>query len=136
MSLPSDKDFAEAIDTDGIKECGIDRKHIKIANIIFGPAKAAIEGQTVQQTNKIPRDSGLITHIPTSILERYGMVTLGIDVMHINKRPFILSVSKHIKYFQCMGTRNKTVKTFINTIGKIKADYQLQGFKVKMIYAD
>ena len=64
------------------------------------------------------------------------MVTLGIDAIHINIRPFILSVSKHIKYFQCMGTRNKTVKTFMNTIGKMKSDYQLQGFKVKMIYAD
>ena len=64
------------------------------------------------------------------------MVTLGIDVMHINKRPFILSVSKQIKYFQCMGTRNKTVKTFMNTIGKMKSDYQLRGFKVKMIYVD
>ena len=84
----------------------------------------------------MPRDSRLITHIPASILERYDMVTLGIDAMHINKRPFILSVSKHIKYFECMGTRNKTAKTFMNTIGKFKSDYQLQGFKVKMINVD
>ena len=48
LCLPSDKDFAEAIDTDGIKECGIDRRYIKIANIILGPAKAVIEGKTVQ----------------------------------------------------------------------------------------
>ena len=78
LCLPSDKDFAEAIDTGGIKECGIDRRHIKITNIIHGPAKAAIEGKTIQQTNKMPRDSGLITNIPPSILERYGMVTLGL----------------------------------------------------------
>ena len=35
LCLPSDKDFVEAIDTGGIKECGIDRRHIKIANIIL-----------------------------------------------------------------------------------------------------
>ena len=64
------------------------------------------------------------------------MVILGLDVMHINKCPFILSVSEHIKYFQCMGTRNKTVKTFVNIIGKMKSDYQLRGFKVELIYAD
>ena len=58
LCLPSDKDFAEVIDTSGIKECGIDKRHIKITNIILGPAKAAIEGKTVQQTNKMPRDSG------------------------------------------------------------------------------
>ena len=78
----------------------------------------------------------MITHVPPSITERYGMVTLGIGVMHINKRLFILSVSKHIKYFQCMGTRSKTTQTFMCAIGKMKAEYQLWNFKVKMIYAD
>ena len=54
LCLPSDKDFAEAIDTGGIKECGIDKRHIQIANIILGPTKAAIDGKTVQRTNKMP----------------------------------------------------------------------------------
>ena len=84
----------------------------------------------------MPRDSGLITNLPPSVLERYDMVTLGIDVMHINKRHFILSVSKHIKYFQCIGTRNKSVKTFMSTIKKMKAEYMVRGFVLKMIYAD
>ena len=33
LCLPSDKDLAGAIDTGGIKLCGIDWRHIKIANI-------------------------------------------------------------------------------------------------------
>ena len=116
LYLPSDEYFTEAIDTGAIKECGIDRRHINIANIILGPTNAAIEGNIVQQIKKMQRNNGLITHIPASILERYGMVTLNIDVMPINKRPFILSVSYHIKYFQCLETREKTVKTFMNTM--------------------
>ena len=48
LCLPSDKDFADVIDTGGIKECGIDRSHIKIANIILGPANAAIERKIIQ----------------------------------------------------------------------------------------
>ena len=136
LCLPSDNDFANVIDKGGIKECGVDRRYIKLANIVLGPAKTVIEGKTIQRTNKMPRDIGLITHNPPSIIERYGMVTLGIDVMHINKRPFVLAVSKHIKYFQCIRTRNKTAETFMNTIRKMKTGYQLQGFKVKMIYAD
>ena len=84
----------------------------------------------------MPRESGLITNLPQSILERYGMVTLGLDVMHINDRPFVLSVSKHIKYFQCIGARNKFVKTFLSTIEKMKAEYMVRGFVIKMIYTD
>ena len=47
LCLPSDTDLADTIDKSGIKKCGIDRRHIKITNVIFGPAKAAIEGKTV-----------------------------------------------------------------------------------------
>ena len=134
--LLSDINFADAIDKGGIKEYGVIRRHIKIANIIFGPVKAAIEGKTAQRKNKIPRDNSLITDIPPSIIERYKMVTLGIVVLHINKPPFIIAISKHIKHFQCMGNRNKNTATFFTVIQKMKYDYMIQGFVVKMIYAD
>ena len=84
----------------------------------------------------MPRDSGLITNLPPSILERYGMVTLGLNVMYINRHPFILLVSKHIKYFQCIGAMNKSAKTFLSTIEKMKAEYMVRGFAIKIIYAD
>ena len=84
----------------------------------------------------MPRDSSLITNIPPSIIERYGMVTLGIYVLHINKRPFIIAMSKHIKYFQCMGTTSKNTDTFLAIIRKFKSDYMIRGFVVKVIYAD
>ena len=87
MGLPSDVDHADAIDKGGVKECGIDRRHIKIANIIYGPAQVAVEGKTVQRKNKMVHDSSLITNIPSSIIERYESVTLEIDVLHINKCP-------------------------------------------------
>ena len=49
LCLLSDVDFVNAIEKGGIKECGIDQRHIKIENIIYGPAKAAIEEKTVQR---------------------------------------------------------------------------------------
>lgn len=39
------KDFADAIDKHGIRECGIDRQYIKITSIMHGPSKVAIEGK-------------------------------------------------------------------------------------------
>ena len=134
--LPSDVNLADAIEKGEIKECGIDRRHIKIDNVIFGPAKAAVEGKTVQRKNKMPRDSSLITNNPSSIIERYGNITLGTDVLHVNKRLYIIAISKHIKYIQCMGTTNKNTSTFLATIKKFKSDYMIRDFVVKVIYAD
>ena len=46
----------------------------------------------------MPRDNSMLLSIPPNIIDRYGNVTLGIDVLHINKRPYIIVISKHIKY--------------------------------------
>ena len=136
LCLPSDVDLVNAIDKSGIKECGIDRRHIKIANVIFGPSQAVVEGKTVQRKNKMPRDSSLITSIPSSIIERYGNETVGIDLLHVNKRPYINTISKLIKYIQYMETTNKNTNTFLATIKKFKSNYMIRGFVVKVIYAD
>jgi hypothetical protein len=39
LCLPSDKDFANGIETGGIAECGVSRRNIEIAKAIFGPNK-------------------------------------------------------------------------------------------------
>ena len=56
-------------------------------------------------------------------------------MLHINKRPYIIAISKHIKYIQCIGTENKNVTTFLSTIKKFKVDYMIRGFVVKVIHA-
>ena len=95
-----------------------------------------MEEKTVQRKNKMPCDSNLITNIPSSIIERYRNVTLEIDVLHVNKRLYIIAISQHIKNIQCMGTANKNTNTFLATIKKFKSDYMIRGFVVKVIYTD
>ena len=84
----------------------------------------------------MPRDDTILLSIPPNIIDWYGNDALGIDVLHINKRPYIIAISKHIKYIQCIGTTNKKVETFLSTIKKFKSDYMIRGFVVKVIYAD
>ena len=84
----------------------------------------------------MPCDSSMLLSIPRSIIERYGYVTLAIDVLHINKRPHVITVSKHIKYIKCLGATNKNVETFPTTIKRFKSDYTIRCFVVKTIYAD
>ena len=127
LCLPSDNDLADAIEKGGFQECGVDRRHIKIANIIYGPARAAVEEKSVQRKNKMPRESSMLLNIPPSILQRYGTVSLGVDVLHINKRPYIIAISKYIKYIQCLGTTNKNVDTFLSTIKRFKSNYMIWG---------
>ena len=64
--------------TNLIKDCGFDRRHIKIANEILGPSKHTITEKSVKRKSKMPRESSSLS-IPPSIINRYGNVTIGVD---------------------------------------------------------
>ena len=58
-----------------------------------------------------------------------------VDVLHINnKLLFIIGISKHIKYYQCVGIKNKSTATFLNMIKLFKSNYGLRGFKRTTCY--
>ena len=78
----------------------------------------------------------MILSISPSIINQYGNVALGIDVLHINKSPYVKAISKYIKYIQCLGTTNRNIDTFLFPIKRFKHDYMIRGFAMKVIYAD
>jgi hypothetical protein len=135
LCLPSDEDFANGIETGGIMECGVSRWNIGIAKAIFGPNKHSIQGKTVQRTNNMPREDQIIGVSP-SIIEHYSEVTVGIDVIHVNGVAFLINISKHIKFIQCICIRNKSDNMFVVAIRKMDNVYKLRGFKIKTLYAD
>jgi hypothetical protein len=60
----------------------VSRSDVIRAEDIFGPDLGSIQGKTLQRA---PEQVKLNDHeIPTHILENYGYVTIGIDIMFIN----------------------------------------------------
>ena len=53
LGFPSDIDLAKAIDYNTLGTCQFNRRDIRIANLIFGPCRAAIEGKSTQRKNKM-----------------------------------------------------------------------------------
>ena len=76
----------------------------------------------------MPRDSTTTNLLP-SILQKYRKVTLGVDILHINKIPYMVSIAKHIKFMQCLCIRDKTLKVSMKIIKKMKSPYVLREFK-------
>jgi hypothetical protein len=63
--------------------------------------------------------------VPSSILKHYSRVTAGIDVMHVNGVGFLINTSKHIRFIQCICTRNKSDSMFVAAIKKMDNIYKL-----------
>jgi hypothetical protein len=70
---------------------------IRNAEHIFGPKKASLEGKTVRQGSDQVRAGGLVP-IPATIMAHYRTVVLSVDVMKINKMPFLVTISRAIKF--------------------------------------
>ena len=125
MCLPADIDLANGLGIGVIQEWGVDRRHLYIANEIYGSNKHALQGKTVQRVNSIQRDSSYLGINP-SILEHYKDVSLGVDVMFINKVPYLFAISRHIKFIQCLCIRNQSDNIYVDSIRKMKTVYEMR----------
>ena len=70
------------------------------------------------------------------MLKHYKEIHLDIDVMYINKIPFLVAVSKYIGMIHCMPVMNKDNKRVSDALASIISQYNGRGFKVSTIHAD
>jgi len=64
--------------------------------VFFGPSLPILKGKTVRQSPKQVQSDYI--SVPASILAANQYVTLSCDISFINKIPFLVTVSDHIKF--------------------------------------
>jgi len=74
--------------------------------------------------------------IPQEIMENHGEVTLAIDVMFINKIPFVMTTSRNIHFGTAELVKDMKNNTLITSINQVIQAYKTRGFKIKAILAD
>ena len=93
---PTTKQFIRIIETNLLEGCGTSRKDVTIAEHIYGPSRSALKGKTTTPTMGHVREE--IEPIPDFVTDNYKQVTIGVDIMYVNRIPFVVSLSRHI-YF-------------------------------------
>jgi len=69
-------------------------------------------------------------------MEKHGEITLEIDIMFINKIPFIMMMSRNIHFDTAELVKDMKNNTLITSIEQVIQAYQTHGFKIKAILAD
>lgn len=134
IGRPSLHDFIKIVENKMIPNCPVTKDDILAAEHIFGPDLGILKGKTTRQPAPVV-DFTLIP-VPENIMQRYQNVTLGIDVMHVNGLPFLVTTSLHIKFGTAEYLVNQKKTTLVEAIHHVVLLYCARGFKVVIILDD
>ena len=134
IGRPSTKAFIKIVDNRLLPNCPITRDDILAAEHIFGPDVGSLKGKTVHRPSE--RVEARVNNIPMVIMERYREVVLGVDIMFVNRIPFMMTISRNIRFATSTNIKNQSNKTILSTLKMIKRIYDQRGFKITQINSD
>ena len=96
IGRPTTRAFIYFIENNLLPNCPVNRRDVLRAEQIFGPDIESLKGKTVRrQPPQVEVDEVVL---PRTIKQHYQEVTLGCDIMFVNKIPFLMSISRHIRF--------------------------------------
>ena len=103
---------------------------------MLGRGDVVVHGKTTRtQPDAVVAQENLVD-LPPSIIQYYGKVELAVDVMHINRIPFLTSLSRKIHCDTVSAPADMKIPTMESCIKKIILSYSICGFHVTVIHVD
>ena len=131
----STKRYMQLANKSRITNCDVTRQDILNAEHIFGPERGSLQGKTTRGASDQVRAGGLVP-IPVTIMAHYQKVVLCIDVMKVNKMPFLVSISRAIKFGTVAWLKNAKAPTILEKITEVHKMYVKRGFILEIIEVD
>ena len=134
IGRPSTRDFVKIVQGNLLPNCPITAKDIIAAEDIFGPNLGAIKGKTVHRKGEhVPSQ---YHSLPMEMVLKYRDITLCIDIMFVNKIPFLMTISRSIKFGTSEMIHRRDATQILRAINNVKAIYRKRGFRVIRVHAD
>ncbi|KAL7537435.1 hypothetical protein ACHAXR_007825 [Thalassiosira sp. AJA248-18] len=117
-----------------LQNCPIDTADVTNARSIFGPDLAGVRGKTVRRKPEPVVESHVA--IPREFVLSNKVVTLAADVFYVDNIPFLLTVSRRIKFVTVEHTPVRTAKQLTKHLKRVLRVYSRAGFKVRYVLMD
>ena len=134
IGRPTTRAFIYFIENNLLPNCPVNRSDVLRAELIFGPDIGALKGKTVRR--QPPRVQVAEVTIPPTIQQHYRDVMLACDIMYVNKIPFLMSISRHIRFGTAQHIKNQQGTTIFNGIRAVHQVYLQRGFRIRNAFMD
>ena len=130
---PSSRHMSDTI-ISHLRNCPITKEDVQAADNIFGPNLGSSKGKTVWRPNKHVQAG--TSAVPRSILKIHRDVVLSLDIMFVNKIPFLVTSSHNIRFSTVESLPYRQVGTVVACLKKVIQLYQHRGFHITSITCD
>jgi hypothetical protein len=139
IARPSTQTYMHIIDNNLMPNCPIGRNDIIAAGDIFGPNLGSLKCKTTQTASKHVRGEHM--NIPINIMGQYrhvtiACVTIACNIIFVNKIPFFMTISRHIKFGTAEMIKSQKAVTLLKAIKQVKSAYMKQGFNITHLLVD
>ena len=117
-----------------LRNCPFTKEDIWATDDIFGLNLGSLKGKTVWRPNK--HVQAATSRVPHSILKLHRDVVLSMDIMFVNKIPFLVTLSCNLRFSTVESLPNCQVGTVTMCLKKVIRLYHHRGFRMTSITCD
>jgi len=117
IGRPSTRQFIRIVNENLLPYCPIYQNDILAAKNIFGQDIGALKGKTTQKKPKSVSLKRL--NVSPDLLLQYREVTIALDIMIVNKVPYLMSTSRQIRFVTAEMIKNLKRETLMTALKQI-----------------
>jgi hypothetical protein len=130
IGRPSTNDFLQIVKDNLLPNCPITCRNIHAADDIFGPDVGSLEGKTTHSAPYKLRPG--VIDIPAEIISHYRDVVICADVMFVNKIPFLVTISRSIKFGTAEMLPDRQAKSLAAAMKNVIRSIRHHGLQIRV----
>ena len=134
IMFPSMNDFKTVIKMNGIWKCPVTLDDVKRCEAIYGPNVYALKGKSVR--SKPPVVLNDYVKVPPELKVKNEDVELCADIMYIQGIPFLVTVSKRLKFVTITHIAKRSKALLCEAFDKTFRVYNKAGFRITKLHVD
>ena len=117
-----------------LPNCPVTKDDVRRADDVWGPNLGSLKGKTVRRP--LPHTHDNVAPVPTEILTTYPSLAMAIDIMFVNKIPFLVTYTRWLKFGTVKAIPNCHAGTIASGLKAAINLYTQHGFGIHAIFAD